>query len=646
MDIKNKNATSNDNNGNDFTLDEISLTRLLAPGGVYGSALWVKAGNIEGTDNFNFNSWANGAGGLQLLQNTLSERPILKNNATDNINFNPVASFETNRELNIQGGGSFTGSAGHSRGHMFIVGRQNNISQTETIIEDRAGSFGSTNNVGVSLQPPTGGDTKGKITWRVGGNPLQATNVTEANVPALYSFSKDDIANTGSGFKQDIRKNGVLVAQSNTTGTFTVTSATFTLGDYFGRIGEVIYYLDSNITPLRQSTIESYLAVKYGLSLGTPASPVSYRASDSTTIFWAANATFQNDVFGIGTDSTSGLRQVRSNSANTGSGSGAGQNLKGNLVLSTNINLLDKRFLMIGNDAASLAEQAQTLTALNAPLVMVGGKRITREWKADNTGNVGSVNLSFDTTGFTYTGGNILGNFKLMVDLDGDGDFATGTQTLYNASSAAGKIINFNGITLLDGVVFTMIVKVPAGALPATWLDFTAEGVNGNGLLNWKTADEFNVTYYAVEHSSTGANFKEIGRVNGKNNTGVNSYNYTDQSLAAGIHYYRIRRVDVDGKFGYSVVKTIKVSAVNAIQIRPNPVTGNNLILGISLQQSNKTTIQVVGVDGKVLARKNVDLVVGVNTVSVDISNVPTGIYLVQIQLNDEVASKKFIKVR
>ena len=646
MAIKNKNATSNDNNGNDFTLDEISLTRLLAPGGVYGSAMWVKAGNVQGSDNGTFNSWANAAGGLQLLQNTLSARPIFKNNIIDNINFNPVANFDNSREMNLQGGGSLTGSVNHTRGHIFIVGRLNNISQAETMIEDRQNG---TNNVSVSLQAPTGGDTKGKITWRVGATSLQVANVTEANVPALYSFSKDDIANTASGFKQDIRKNGVVIGSNNTTGLFNVPSATFTLGDYFGRMGEAIYYLDSNITPLRQSTIESYLAVKYGLSLGTPASPVSYRASDSSTIFWAANATYQNDVFGIGTDSTSGLRQIRSNSANTDSISGViGRKGKGNLVLATNANLLDKSFLMIGNDATSLQEQVTLIQPGEGPAVALGAKRISREWKVDNTGNVGSVNLSFDTSGITYTGGNVLGNFKIMVDLDGDGNFGTGSQIFYNASASgvSSKIINFNNITLADNAVFTMIVKAPAGALPATWLDFTAEAINGNGVLNWKTADEFNVAYYAVEHSTTGANFKEIGKVAGKNSTGVNSYNYTDASLSAGTHYYRIRRVDVDGKFGYSVVKIIKVSAVNAIQIRPNPVTGNNLVLGISLQQSNKTTIQVVSVDGKVLARKNIELVVGVNTVSVDISNVPTGIYLVQVQLNDEVASKKFIKVR
>ncbi len=644
MAIKNKVASTN---GNEFLIDEISLTRLYAPGGVYANALWVKASSIAGPDGFGMSSWPNVAGNTDLQQTNFSSVPNLKNNATDNINFNPVAQFAAARNIGVQSSGNFAGTTTHSRAHIFMVSEFASATQVTDVITERESS---TNRMLVNLNAPSGGEQFGRISWRTGSSTLnlQAVNVVEANKPALWSFSKDNV-NTASGNKMDIRKNGIVVASNATTGTYDLNNGPFTLGNFSGTVAEMIYFIDENITPLRQNTIESYLAIKYGLTLGSPAAPQNYLASDSATNFWPGLANinytqFQNDVFGIGTDIVGGLRMFRSNSATTAAGDGLGQTQKGNMVLSTNTALADKRFLMIGNDAATLSEQV--ITAGTAPALIENGARTGREWKVKNTGGVGAVNISFDTTGFTYTGGNVLSNFKLMIDGDGNGNFANGTVTFFNATSATGNRINFNGVTLADGVVFTVVVKTPAGSLPATWLGFTAEESNGNALLNWKTSEEINVASYAVEHSTTGSNFKEIGRVSARNTTAVNNYSYTDPSLAAGVHYYRIRRVDLDGKFNYSIVKTIKVSAVNAIQIRPNPVTGGNLVLAISVQRNEKATIQIVGVDGKVMSRRNTELVQGANNITLDVSNVPTGVYLVQVQLNEEVASKKFIKVR
>jgi Secretion system C-terminal sorting domain len=184
-------------------------------------------------------------------------------------------------------------------------------------------------------------------------------------------------------------------------------------------------------------------------------------------------------------------------------------------------------------------------------------------------------------------------------------------------------------------------------ALPAVWLGFTAEAVNGNGVLNWKTSDEINVDRYTVEHSFNGVSFSAVGTVAANNNTGVNNYNFTDAGLAAGNHYYRIRRTDKDGKSEYSDIKTIKIVTAGAnVQIRPNPVAGSTLIVGVSVQQSSKTSLQVMAVDGKIMMQQNVNLTTGNNIVNINIGSVPPGIYLLRVQLNDGIVIKKFIRER
>ena len=80
------------------------------------------------------------------------------------------------------------------------------------------------------------------------------------------------------------------------------------------------------------------------------------------------------------------------------------------------------------------------------------------------------------------------------------------------------------------------------------------------------------------------------------------------------------------------------------MQVRPNPVVGSTLQLAVSVQQNTKTSIQVMSVEGKMLLQQKATLTTGNNLVNLDVSLVPSGVYLVQVQLNDEVVTKKFVR--
>ncbi|HTL07671.1 MAG TPA: hypothetical protein VL307_05420, partial [Chitinophagaceae bacterium] len=593
-------------NGNSFVLDEISLVKaspvLPMPGSALSNLqLWARGGTIPGPDGSAVGLWPNSdINGNSLIQANGSSRPILQSEGADNINFNPVTAFlpQTNKFMTVPGG--FAGNTSHNSVYAYMVLRPITENQNATFLRE-----GPTNGKLVMVQ-----STGSVMKWTGGEDSTNIVATPSGSIDsktAIWSFSKST-GTTPSGFKRDIRKNGQVLASSATANAFTGGNTTFYLsafqvvsnvylGAYGGDIAEVVYIIDSNMTANKQSNIESYLAIKYGTTLGSTGTPVNYTASDSS-IIWPASATFQNDVFGIGTDSATALVQTISNSMNSGSGDGTGQTLRGNLVLSTPTTLLNKRFLLIGNDAANLSQSV--IAAGGAAPVAVGSTRINREWKVANKGGVGAVNLSFDTTGLgVQQGGSVVNNYALMIDNDGDGDFNTGTLSFFTATSASGKKINFNGVTLNNNVVFTILTFKLSSALPAIWLGFTAEAVNGNALLNWKTSDEINVDRYIVEHSFNGVSYSVIGSVTANNNTGVNNYSFTDNNLASGIHYYRIRRIDKDGKSEYSVIKSVKVTVSGAnVVVRPNPVTGSTLVLAISVQQTSKTSVQIMSVDG------------------------------------------------
>ncbi|GAC1426007.1 MAG: hypothetical protein NVSMB7_02520 [Chitinophagaceae bacterium] len=635
---------------NDFVLDEISLVKYKAPAmpgnGTKNVTLWSRANNINGFDSSAVTIWSNDdINGFSLQQLNPGLQPRYKNNPADNINFNPIVKFTSAANQLLQIDTGFSGTSVHNAAHAYIVAKFNNLSQSnKNILNENQSSSGF---VRVALQ------NTGVLSWTAGSNTLNTpSNSIEANKPSIWTFSKDNINNTGNGNKQDIRKDGILVAASSNTSTFTGTNSPFNIGNFGGASGtfdgsiaEVIYLLDSTITPLAQNKIESYLALKYGTTLGNTSSPVNYTASDGTTAFWTADTKFQHDVFGIGTDSASGLVQTISNSVNSGSGDGTGQSGKGNLVLSTGTELTDKRFLMIGNSAGSLAQKV--IAPGEASVVVVGSTRVGRNWKVSNTGAVGPATLSFDTTGLgNQAGGAIVNKYALLISNSGDTTYPNPV-SIFTATGASGKKISFAGVTLNNGAVFTIITNNLNVALPAVWLGFTAEAVNGNAVLNWKTADEINVDRYTVEDSFNGISFTAVGSLAANNFTGENKYTFTDNGLAPGIHYYRIRRTDKDGKSEFSDIKSVKITTTGGnIQVRPNPVTGAALVLTVSVQQSSKTNVQVMSADGKVIVHQNVNLSTGNNIINVNISSVPPGIYLVQVLLSNELVTKKFIKER
>ncbi len=646
-----------DGNGNDFAIDEISLVKYskpVSPGGTFASpALWNKADAIGGYDSSSVGVWNNIVlnNNGNLLQDTISHQPALRSNASNSINFNPVVSYNTaNRKfMSIIGGLSGKGIT-HSAASAYIVANFNSLSQAGIL-------FTESQNVG-GLR--INAETNGSMSWYAGNGSGAAIGTSsgqvELNKPALWTFSKNNNGiGISAGNTQDIRKNGVVVKTGASNTTFKGDSSNLYIGkDIFPTTGtvttldasvaEIVYVQDSNITSLTQNRIESYLALKYGTTLGTKAAPVNYTSSDSTLAFWTANPFFQVDVFGIGTDSASGLTQEISNSMNSGSGDGTGQVAKGNLVLTSNTIFKDKQFLMIGNNGNSLA-QKMIQPGEGSPVTQ-GSMRITRNWKVKNTGLVGAVILSFDTTGLGKQTGIDPSSYALLISNSGDTTYS-GTVSFFSASAISNKKIYFNGVTLVDGAVFTVITNNLNVALPATWLGFTVTAVNSNALLNWKTANEVNVDTYTVEHSFNGVSFSPVGTVAAKNGTAENDYTYTDASLAPGLHYYRIRRTDKDGNNGYSDIKSVRISSTGAnVQVRPNPVVGSTLVLAVSVQQSSKTNIQVMGVDGKVILHENVNLSTGNNLLNLNISTVPPGIYLVQVQLNDEVVTKKFIRER
>lgn len=121
-----------------------------------------------------------------------------------------------------------------------------------------------------------------------------------------------------------------------------------------------------------------------------------------------------------------------------------------------------------------------------------------------------------------------------------------------------------------DSICLRKGLNIP---LPVTLAQFKAT-YNGVAVeLNWATASEQNGDHFEIQRSADGKQFTSIGTVAAGNSTSQKDYLFTDGLPFTGNNYYRLKMVDIDGRFKYSAVILLSSSdSKRGITVYPNPV--------------------------------------------------------------------------
>ncbi|HEU4633650.1 MAG TPA: T9SS type A sorting domain-containing protein [Flavisolibacter sp.] len=170
--------------------------------------------------------------------------------------------------------------------------------------------------------------------------------------------------------------------------------------------------------------------------------------------------------------------------------------------------------------------------------------------------------------------------------------------------------------------------------LPVRFSSFNAKSSAGSVVLSWNVEAEENLSGYEIERSHDGRSFSKIGFVGASSQK---SYSYTDsRPLTSG--YYRIKSVDVDGKFMYSIVVSLKGSVLlKAFMSNPNTLTVQH-----DAAQSG-SRISINSADGRLI--KSLAPVSGMQQTTVDLSSAKAGLYLVQFDNGSgEATTLKVVK--
>ncbi|MEO7046864.1 MAG: T9SS type A sorting domain-containing protein [Ferruginibacter sp.] len=237
---------------------------------------------------------------------------------------------------------------------------------------------------------------------------------------------------------------------------------------------------------------------------------------------------------------------------------------------------------------------------------------IDRFWQIQPLGY--STNPSLSNLVFTYNKNewNETGNTIIETEMNAQSWNATTGAWTFPGTGTDDAASNTLTVPMVNGTDlnawWTLVDQ--ASALPLTLLNLSVQKQNDNAILKWLVTNEVNVSYYEIQRSVNGIDFSAIEKLSAFNNGNINNnYSYSDplSALHSNTVYYRLRMVDTDGKFSYSPVRTVSLTANEdmSIQASPNPVT-NILLLRFGAVPAGMYRILITDAAGKKVLYKQV----------------------------------------
>ncbi len=289
---------------------------------------------------------------------------------------------------------------------------------------------------------------------------------------------------------------------------------------------------------------------------------------------------------------------------------------------------------------------------VTSPIVSPGGISSTfgNYWLMYRYGSgiMDSVEATFSVAGVLSTATN--NDFKLFTR-------ANGSNTGWTLSRNFSNGFNLTSQTIIMGIDSTLFnnqfaIGAVNNPLPVKLISFNGTAKNADALLLWSTANETNNKGFEVERSIDGKNFTRIDFVKGAINSNVTQkYSYTDREVFANSKtvYYRLKQVDMDGKFEYTKTITINSEKANNtnIVVYPNPI---NDVLNIEMESFTNTSAKLVITDlaGKKVKETTLNVNEGINKFTIDnLGELNSGAYIINITADGNILfSNKFIKTK
>jgi len=258
-------------------------------------------------------------------------------------------------------------------------------------------------------------------------------------------------------------------------------------------------------------------------------------------------------------------------------------------------------------------------------LVQVGGANFTSPVTGIGFANNGAVHLtSGDDIFFISQSGTTISNGTIEC-----------TQVLFDFGTTFTDLASDN---------FPLLT-----ILPVKLFNFGASINNNIVLLNWEAENEENFSHYEIERKAASAtSFTTVGNKAAENRTGHINYQFTDNLSAVNdnVLYYRLKMVDLDGKFNYSQTIMVRKDGkkISGIKINPNPlIAGSDATLRFNTSVAATVSIRVIDMAGRIISEQQNRVSQGLNSIPVkNTHKLQGGMYILQMINGDQVESTTF----
>ncbi len=417
------------------------------PGGVSGRiSVWLRANNgvTLNTSNkvtlWQEMSGANVTGNFR-TQPTQTSAPNQNPPGflANGINFNPYVVFDNTGPNSVLSDSVFQAGAlmDNDSNTIFQVIMMHTMNSTGVWYKWEPSVTGAPR-MGMETNPP---GNAGQIRFDFAGTTTRGTaNVHERHVLSAISFQSaatrtmrlnggvDAVTNTGSlSFSPPTTKHPLIIGNNY------YSDAYPTKID----IAEMIVY-KRGLNAAESNKVESYLALKYGITLDQTVAINSYTASNNT-VFWnrTAMAPYNQNITGIGRDDASGLMQKQSRSINSKAMVNIYHNTYTGALPAVNVDnpnniAADLNYVVYGDNGG---DSLLKICALNGRAI-----RMARTWKVQKTGTIADVTLALNKAQVSpdirymmvSTNPAFPDASTTFVRMDDNGNFLTGAYTFSN----------------------------------------------------------------------------------------------------------------------------------------------------------------------------------------------------------------------
>ena len=172
----------------------------------------------------------------------------------------------------------------------------------------------------------------------------------------------------------------------------------------------------------------------------------------------------------------------------------------------------------------------------------------------------------------------------------------------------------------------------PPAPLPIEIVDLYAKLLDEDNVhVTWTSLTEENTDYILVQHSTDGQYFDVIGKVNAAGNSSERiEYEFMHNNVNYGMHYYRLKTVDIDGQFELTnVVSVLQGNSKFDIE-SIYPVPARDIInVNYTLDNTDIASISLIDSRGQTVYNELLKNELGANHLEIACDYLPNGIYII-----------------